>query len=60
VADGVKPWRTVLRSPRKRVMGQLIRGFKSHLHRSFFCEFVGAQVGLGDEQEAPELPAKAE
>src|SRR5215472_9126304 len=34
VAEGVKPWRTVLRTPRKRVMGQLIRGFKSHLHRS--------------------------
>ena len=33
VADGENLWWTVPRSTRKRVMGQLIRGFKSHLHR---------------------------
>jgi hypothetical protein len=27
------PWWMALRSPRKRVRGQPLRGFKSHLHR---------------------------
>jgi hypothetical protein len=31
--DGRGPWWTARRSPRKRVMGQLIRGFESHTLR---------------------------
>jgi len=39
VADGGNHWWMVSRNTRKRVMGQPIRGFKSHLHRH--CDVSG-------------------
>jgi len=41
VADGGKPWWTVSRGTRKRVMGQLIRGFKSPPSPPLTCSAHG-------------------
>jgi hypothetical protein len=40
VTDAGNRWRTAVRSSRKRVMGQPIRGFKSHLHRHVMSQDI--------------------